>query len=308
VDHPEILLNISAVERETGLSKDVLRVWERRYEFPRPTRDEGGERQYPADQVAKLRAIRRLMDAGLRPGKLMTHSLAELNALADERAGPRRESASPPTEREVLTVLRAHNAMALQHALTNLLMRQGLQRFVLDTAVPLVRAVGDAWMRGDLQVFEEHLFTEQLHIALRTAINAFPRPAGIPRVLLTTFPGEHHGLGLLMLEALLVPEGAQCISLGTQTPVDDIARAAAAHKVQIVAVSFSAAFPVRRGGEGLATLRRLLPPPIALWAGGEMVQRLRKSLPGVVFLPDLASAGQALKSRRADAAEATGRS
>ena len=63
-----------------------------------------------------------------------------------------------------------------------------------------------------------------------------------------------------MVEALLVPEGAQCISLGTQTPLDDIRNAALAHKVQIVALSFSAAFPMRQAGEGLATLRRALPP------------------------------------------------
>ena len=80
--------------------------------------------------------------------------------------------------------------------------------------------------------------------------------AGVPRVLLTTLPGEQHGLGLLMVEALLVPEGAQCISLGTQTPIDDIRNAALAHKVHVVALSFSAAFPLRQAGEGLATLRR----------------------------------------------------
>ena len=39
-----MVLNISAVERETGLSKDVLRMWERRYGFPKPDRDENGER------------------------------------------------------------------------------------------------------------------------------------------------------------------------------------------------------------------------------------------------------------------------
>ena len=45
-------------------------------------------------------------------------------------------------------------------------------------------------------------------------------------------------LGLLMVEAMLVPEGVQCISLGPQTPLDDIRRAALAHKVHIVALSF----------------------------------------------------------------------
>lgn len=62
-------LNISAVEREAGLSKDVLRMWERRYGFPKPSRDENGERQYSAEEVAKLRAMKRLMDVGLRPAR-----------------------------------------------------------------------------------------------------------------------------------------------------------------------------------------------------------------------------------------------
>src|SRR6266704_4968335 len=118
-------------------------------------------------------------------------------------------------------------------------MKQGLQRFVLDTITPLNQAVGTAWMHGELQVFEEHLYTEQLQVALRTAINAFPRQTCVPKVLLTTFPGEQHGLGLLMVEAMLVPEGVQCISLGTQTPIDDIRNAALAHKVHVVALSFS---------------------------------------------------------------------
>ena len=30
---------IADVERDTGLSKDTLRVWERRYGFPLPLRD-----------------------------------------------------------------------------------------------------------------------------------------------------------------------------------------------------------------------------------------------------------------------------
>jgi methylmalonyl-CoA mutase cobalamin-binding subunit len=150
-----------------------------------------------------------------------------------------------------------------------------------------------------LQVFEEHLYTEQLQIALRAAINAFPRHAGIPRVLLTTLPSELHGLGLLMVEAMMVPEGAQCISLGPQTPLEDIRRAAIAHKAHIVALSFSAAFPVRQATDGLASLRRQLPTQATLWAGGEMTRRVRKTMPGIVLIPELASITSALRSWRA---------
>jgi DNA-binding transcriptional MerR regulator/methylmalonyl-CoA mutase cobalamin-binding subunit len=297
-------LNISAVEREAGLSKDVLRMWERRYGFPKPLRDGNGERQYSAEEVARLRVIKRLMDVGLRPGKIVHSSLEQLNALADGRRAARRDPSPPAVEREVLALLAAHDAAGLQNALANLLMRQGLQRFVLETLTVLNPAVGDAWMRGELAVFDEHLYTEQLQAALRTAINAFPRQVGHPRMLLTTFPGEQHGLGLLMVEALLVPEGAQCLSLGVQTPLEEIRRAALAHAVHVVALSFSAAFPLRQAGDGLAALRRQLPPEIALWAGGEMTRRVRKSLPGVTLMPDIAATIGAVKAWRAPSASA----
>ena len=51
-----VTLSIAAVERDTGLSKDTLRVWERRYGFPMPERDTLGERSYPFGQVERLRS------------------------------------------------------------------------------------------------------------------------------------------------------------------------------------------------------------------------------------------------------------
>jgi methylmalonyl-CoA mutase cobalamin-binding subunit len=304
VENSPLALSISAVERETGLSKDVLRMWERRYGFPKPQRDENGERQYAVAEVMKLRSIKRLMDVGMRPGRIIHNDQVELNALAEARTPTREVEGAPDFERDLLLLLRAHDAPGLQSALANLLMRQGVHSFVLDTVTVLNRAIGEAWMRGELEVFEEHLYTEQLQIALRAAINAFPRQTGTPRVLLTTFPGEHHGIGLLMVEALLVPEGAQCISLGIQTPLDDIRRAALAHDVHLVALSFSGAFPVRQASDGLAALRRQLPPTTTLWAGGEMTRRVRRTLPGVVLIPDLAATIGALKSWRVHWAQA----
>ena len=295
----ELNLNIGAVERETGLSKDVLRMWERRYGFPLPLRDDAGERQYTLADMAKLRAIKRLMDVGMRPGKIIALSVDELNALADARAPLHRDAAAPALEREVIALLKAHDAVALHQALGQWLMRQGLHQFALDTLGPLNRVVGVAWMRGEIEVFEEHLYTEQVHATLRAGISAFPRQTGRPRILLTTLPGEHHGLGLLMVEAVLVCEAAQCISLGTQTPHDDLCRAALAHRADIVALSFSSAFPLRQAADSLVALRRQLPQDITLWAGGEITRRIRTTIPGVVLLPDLAASIGALRSWRA---------
>ena len=65
----------------------------------------------------------------------------------------------------------------------------------------------------------------------------------------------------------MVPEGVQCISLGPQTPLEDIRRAAIAHKAHIVALSFSAAFPLRQATDGLAALRRELPAHVDALGG-----------------------------------------
>jgi len=299
-----LLLDIGGVERETGLSKDLLRMWERRYGFPEPVRDGHGERRYSVPDVVKLRAVKRLMDVGMRPGKIVRCAIDELNALALQRIENRDGQAMPAVVRDTVALLQRHDAPGLQHALANMLMRQGLQRFVLDTIAPLNRAVGEAWMRGELQIFEEHLYTEQLHVALRTAINAFPRQSGRPKVLLTTLPGEHHGLGLLMVEALLVPEAAQCLSLGVQTPLEDIRRAALAHSVDIVALSFSGAFPVRQATQDLAAVRRQLPPNVTLWAGGGMTRHVRRPLAGVVVITELAATIAALNAWRTASADA----
>jgi methanogenic corrinoid protein MtbC1 len=135
----------------------------------------------------------------------------------------------------------------------------GLQQFVTEVAAPMTYWVGETWAQGDLAVHQEHLFTECLSVVMRQAMAAIPQVAlgGAPKVLLTTFPQEAHGLGLLMVESLLTLQGCRCVSLGTQTPVRDIAQAAAAHQVDVVALSFSANMKPNHVVDGLAELQAL---------------------------------------------------
>lgn len=278
----EPTVSIAAVERDTGLSKDTLRVWERRYAFPTPMRGANGERAYPASQVEKLRLIKRLIDRGHRPGRLVAQPAARLAALvAVPRTATGAEMEGP------LRLIKAHQVAALRQHLAQTLLKQGLQHFILDTIAPLTVAVGEGWMRGELAVFEEHLYTEQVQSLLRHAIASLPGSSGTPRVLLSSLPSEPHGLGLLMVETLLATEGAACIALGTQTPCDDIARAALAHRADIVGLSFSAMFGAKAAVAGLSQLRAMLPPSVEIWAGGECVRRLRRPVPGIELLGSL---------------------
>jgi MerR family transcriptional regulator, light-induced transcriptional regulator len=100
-------------------------------------------------------------------------------------------------------------------------------------------------------------------------------------------------LGLLMVEALFSLEGAECIPLGTQMPLLEIGRAATAHRADIVALSFSVAFPQRQIPGLLQQLRLLLPANVELWAGGAGVQRVARQ-EGVRLLAGLDDALAAL--------------
>lgn len=279
--------SISAVERDTGLSKDTLRIWERRYRFPNPERDQHGERVYTQTQVDKLRALKRLIDRGHRPGKIIELSIAELGQLAESTATALGEVDIPDVLRPFTDAIKEHRVGDLRDALSQTLLRQGLGTFILETVAPLNLQVGLAWMRGYFEVFEEHLYTETMQSALRTAIAGIPQTDGRPRVLLTTLPNEQHQLGLLMVQGLLALDGASCVSLGTQTPVRDIALAATTHQVDIVALSFSAAFPASHVTEGLAELRAKLPANIELWAGGANPGLPRRSTTGLRVLTRL---------------------
>ena len=291
--------SISAVERDTGLSKDTLRVWERRYGFPRPSRDSNGERVYPADQLEKLRVIRRLMDHGLRPGKVVAASLRELQAhIQSLPAGTPRLGGESAVADDALRLLKAHQVGELRQLLAHALMRLGLQPFVLQVVAPLNRLVGDAWMEGRIQVFEEHLYSEQIQHLLRQAIGALSEGERGPRIVLTTLPGEQHKLGLLMAEACLAVEGAHCISLGVETPAGDIVQAVRAHRADIVGLSCSQALPLNAARAGLADLRRRLDRRTRLWAGGSLWQRLRRNIPGVTTIASLEEIPSVLESWR----------
>jgi DICT domain-containing protein/predicted DNA-binding transcriptional regulator AlpA len=52
------------VTRRTGLSPATLRIWEQRYDFPRPERLPSGHRRYPLAEVERLEEVQRERAAG----------------------------------------------------------------------------------------------------------------------------------------------------------------------------------------------------------------------------------------------------
>jgi MerR family transcriptional regulator, light-induced transcriptional regulator len=281
--------NITSVERDTGISKDTLRMWERRYSFPRPNRDAIGERLYPLEQVEKLRLVKRLLDTGYRPGKIIGQEMSALKELAIQSA---HATVTEPLYNEALTaefmaLIKNHQIEAFRRGLAEHIAKNGIIKTIKEIIAPLTYNVGEAWRAGQLEIFEEHLFTESVQVVLRNAINTVPRQTQHPRVMLTTFSQEPHGLGLLMAESIFALEGCSTLSLGVQTPMWDIVQAATRQKVDIVALSFSVAMNRLQVQDGLRELRHQLHPSIEIWAGGSSPALSRRIADGVICAQSL---------------------
>jgi methanogenic corrinoid protein MtbC1 len=286
---------IGMVERETGLTRDVLRKWEVRYGFPLPERDTRGDRIYPLAQLEQLRLIKRLLDRGMRPVKIVGLDAAALQQLADTCVPAASQQYCPEKfVDDVFEALGNYDPENLQRVLAQELMRLGLAKFVQARLAHLHDIVGDAWVDGRLAVYQEHLYTETMQMLLREAIARLPIAANSSRILLATPPGELHTLGLLMVQAQFSLAGARCISLGSQVPMSELVAAAGAYKINVVGLSFSIAYPVRRIAPQLIELRRRLDPAVQIWAGGQGMARVRGLPAGVHVLMTLPEAATAL--------------
>jgi DNA-binding transcriptional MerR regulator/methylmalonyl-CoA mutase cobalamin-binding subunit len=276
------LFPIGVVERDTGIGRDTLRVWERRYGFPEPRRNEKGERVYPEMQLRRLQRIRRLLDRGMRPGKLLPLSD---DALDEVEARLRPETSQEPdgTVGAILEAIRSADAGQVEILFSMQYEKQGMKDFILNTVVPLLNTVGELWMGGKLQVFQEHFLSQQLIRFLNTAIAGNRKSVGgPPLVLLATLPGEEHTLGLLMVAALLSSKGISAINLGGEVPMDQIGRAVQQFHADAVGITFSGTYPYQNIRAHLLELRELVADDVEIWTGGEGVRRLRKLPIGVI--------------------------
>ena len=289
-----LLLAISALERETGLTKDTLRKWEARYGFPVPYRDVNGQRFYSRSDLDRLQKIKRLLDNGARPAKTVPLSIDALTALAAEQCLENAAGEHTELLNQVWGALQAPDAVALKQALSQSLASYGLRTFVLAIMPLLNQMVSNGWVTERIAVHQEHLYSEMLRNLLQDALGRLQPIQTQPKVILATPPDERHDLGILALQSVLALTGAQCISLGTELPVSELIAAARSHQVQIVAVSFSIAYPSRRIAPFLKQIRQGLPDTIQVWAGGAGLNALRFKPEGIRTFSHLEDAAVAL--------------
>ena len=195
---------------------------------------------------------------------------------------------------DFISLLKQSDSEAFKALLRKRRAKQTMLDFVQQTIAPLMVGIGDAWLSGEIDVYHEHLCSSMIERYLITqTLKSKPKPA-FPIFLFALPPGEHHQLGLLMVEAVMAEAGAYIVNVGTEIPLNSLKLAATECKADVVALTFSFSYPPRDVVPTLAHLRRLLPPQMLIWAGGAGLLQVRRVPKGVRIMTHFDEAVKAL--------------
>lgn len=227
---------ITTVSRLTGIPRNTLLAWERRYGLVEPGRSENGYRDYSEADVEYLRRIKQLIDSG--------HKISEAISLLGDAAREGRLAAGSQAVAELARVAEDMvDALAsMERPRAEAVLRRAdmysFEQRVRDLLLPALRTVGDRWHRGELSIAQEHFATAFLRERLLAVLVGLGfGPVHGPRVVCACVSGERHDGGLLGLAARLAIRGYRVVWLGADLPAEEVVRAAQQSPVRIVCLS-----------------------------------------------------------------------
>ncbi len=265
---------ISVVAARTGLSRDVLRVWERRYGAVEPIRTSGGQRRYSDAHVERFRLLAAAIGHGRTIGtvaQLGTEELVRLVAEDEAQRSPQRPGGTPSVAGVLDTAMAAIVALdapALDAQLRRAIALEGVPWF-LEMLVPaLMHLVGDRWVAGRLSIAHEHLASAAVIAIIRETVRAVPPLPAAPRVVAATPSGEHHAMGAALAAAAASLQGWSIVYLGADVPHADIEAAATATHARAVMLSITYVEDRARIISEIRALRGTMNDAVPLLVGG----------------------------------------
>jgi methanogenic corrinoid protein MtbC1 len=125
--------------------------------------------------------------------------------------------------------------------------RRGLpvQEIYTDVLAPSMKEVGKLWEIGEIDIAEEHYFSEATESLMALLYPYLRRPQKkLGSVVAVAVNGEFHHIGLKMITDALIEEGWTCFYIGVNTPTADLIQAVDERKADILAVSATMGFNV----------------------------------------------------------------
>lgn len=266
----------------TGISTHALRVWERRYGSPCSMRLPSGHRRYPREEVPRLRAVARALKAGLRPRKVVSASLEDLEMLlqvapllSKEKKGgvgqnqATEEFASSEIIENWIEGVHRYCNHTLNQGFHEEWSKRGPMNFVQDCAATFVHRIGKGWEEGKLSISQEHFASARLSDFLGSMWRRLSERNEGEICLLAGLPGEPHNLGLSMAAVITALTGRRIIYLGADTPPEEIIASTKACGGKMVCVSVSGTYDPKQARHLLQKIRKALDPSIRMVIGGK---------------------------------------
>lgn len=223
------LYGIGAVSSITGISETTLRVWERRYAFPRSLRTVGGHRQYTEAEVLRLQWVKTRLDDGMRVRKAIRlfDATAQETAIAAALYDPLHTSNSPTAslvtaQKALLGALLAYDSTTAYAVIAEAATQHALDQVVLELIGPTLESIGESWSVGAIDVATEHFASNLLRHQMLAWIRASAPTYQAPPVVLACAPTELHEGSLLMLGVLLRRLRWPVLYLGQSLPMEDL--------------------------------------------------------------------------------------
>lgn len=215
---------IHRVAKLTGLSKDVIRVWERRYGLVKPLRSANRYREYTDIDVALLRFLKEELDSGQTIGTLATEGRDSLLQRLRVSSIPKNQELAPHNSLldELISRLdpldKSRFEQQLNAAVAVIPFEEAVQRIFL----PLQRRVGELWHQRRVNIAVEHYVTKVIQQKLFSVMNQLPVNEFGPRVLIACPEGEHHEIGAQAVAYLAAARGCHVYYLGPNLPLSDL--------------------------------------------------------------------------------------
>lgn len=295
---------IQVVVRRSGVSADLLRAWEKRYQAVTPSRSDGGHRLYSDADIERLRLIKDAMGGGRRIGDVASLPTEEIARLVSEDAAQQQLATptasttedAPQLLADAISAVRRADQGTLRVILSRALFTRTPERFTAEIATPFMHELGELWHRGELTPAHEHAASEVMRRLMHDMLGMLPPPDGAPRLVVATLTGQRHEIGALFAATAAALDGWRVTYLGSDLPGPDIARVALDVGARAIALSVTTATPGL--ADELAFLRKRVGTAMPILVGGQQAEAVAGAVRQVDIVLDVDSFRSTLNGLR----------
>ena len=226
--------NLKVVLKETGLSADALRAWERRYGLPVPQRTAGGHRLYSQRDIETIKWLMKRQAEGLSISRAVDLWKEQLASGLDPLAGSTQPTSSPSISSAhypaatTLDEFRAHwieACLDFSESTAEQILNQAFSMFPVEAVcIEILQKglseIGTRWYENRASVHQEHFASSLAVRRLDALLSAAPAPTRKQTVIVGCPPDEWHALVPLLMALLLRRRGLNVIYLGANVPAE----------------------------------------------------------------------------------------